>query len=208
LDCLVKPGNDTNRPAQSKNAPTRKLAMTILDERDFAHVGNKTASLRAEDVLASQEFRKFYETLPNVVTAEEMPFERSADGLIKHLVHRKMNTRELCVEAYMQFLKPGERSGKHRHMWEEVLFVVEGEGYDLHWDLKFDCLDAFEWEWSHDPKKFDWQRGDFIYVPPFTIHQHFNAHATSEARLIVISNRMVKEMGFDWFDQIENAPGF
>jgi hypothetical protein len=26
--------------------------------------------------------------------------------------------------------------------------------------------------------------------------------------LIVISNRMVKEMGFDWFDQIENAPGF
>ena len=32
--------------------------------------------------------------------------------------------------------------------------------------------------------------------------------ATSEARLIVISNRMVKEMGFDWFDQLENAPGF
>jgi hypothetical protein len=27
-------------------------------------------------------------------------------------------------------------------------------------------------------------------------------------RLIVISNRIVKEMGFDWFDQIENAPGF
>ena len=49
-----------------------------------------------------------------------MPFERSADGLIKHLMHRKMNTREMCVEAYMQFLKPGERSGKHRHMWEEL----------------------------------------------------------------------------------------
>ena len=103
-----------------------------------------------------------------------MPFERSADGLIKHLVHHKMNTRERCVEAYMQFLKPGERSGKHRHMWEEVLFVVEGEGYDLHWDLKFDCLDAFEWEWTPEPRKFEWQRGDFIYVPPFTIHQHFN----------------------------------
>jgi hypothetical protein len=43
-------------------------------------------------------------------------------------------------------------------------------------------------------------------VPPFTIHQHFNADPKTEARLIVISNRMVKEMGFDWFDQIENAP--
>jgi len=23
-----------------------------------------------------------------------------------------------------------------------------------------------------------------------------------------MSNRMVKEMGFDWFDQVETAPGF
>src|SRR3984893_14150365 len=103
--------------------------MTILEDRAFAHRGDKTGSLRAQDVLASAEFRKFYETLPNVVTAEELAVERSADGLIKHLVHHKMNTRERCVEAYMQFLKPGERSGKHRHMWEEVLFVVEGSGY-------------------------------------------------------------------------------
>ena len=59
-----------------------------------------------------------------------------------------MNTREMCVEAYMQFLKPGEKSGIHRHMWEELIFVVEGSGYDLHWDLKWDCLEAFEWEWA------------------------------------------------------------
>jgi hypothetical protein len=44
-------------------------------------------------------------------------------------------------------------------------------------------------------------------VPPFSIHQHFNTGKT-EARLIVISNRIVKAMGFDWLDQIEHAPGF
>ena len=182
--------------------------MTILDERDFAHVGSKDAgTIRAEDVKASQEFRKFYETLPNVVTAEEMPFERSADGLIKHLVHHKMNTRERCVEAYMQFLKPGERSGKHRHMWEEVLFVVEGSGYDLHWDLKWDCLEAFDWQWAEAPKKFEWTVGDYVYIPPFTMHQHF-ANAGQECRIIVMSNRIVKDMGFDWYDQVERAPGF
>ncbi len=128
-----------------------------------------------------------------------------ATGLIKHLVHHRMNTRECCVEAYMQFLKPGERSGKHRHMWEELIFVVEGSGYDLHWDMKFDCLDAFKWEWAQEPRKFEWKRGDYIYIPPFTTHQHF---AGEEARLIMMSNRIVKEMGFDWFDQVENAPGF
>jgi uncharacterized RmlC-like cupin family protein len=178
---------------------------SLFTERGPAHSGDKTCTFRAEDVVASQEFRKEYETRSDVVLAEDMPFERSADGLIKHLVHHKMNTRECCVEAYMQFLKENERSGKHRHMWEEVIFVVEGEGYDLHWDMKFDCLEAFKWEWAEEPRRFEWKRGDYIYIPPFTIHQHV---ATQEARLIVMSNRIVKEMGFDWFDQVENAPGF
>ena len=178
-----------------------------LDERDFAHVGSKTASFRLEDVAASAAFRQMYETLPNVVSAEDMPWENSPDGLIKHLVHGKLNTRERCVEAYMQFLKPGERSGKHRHMWEEVLFVVEGSGYDLHWDLKWDCLVAFVWQWAETPKKFEWTVGDYVYIPPFTMHQHF-ANAGQECRIIVMSNRIVKDMGFDWYDQVERAPGF
>jgi len=178
-----------------------------LDERDVAQVSTETCNFRAEDVLASQEFRKNYETRSNVVSSKDMPFERSADGLIKHLVHNRLNTKECCVEAYMQFLAPGERAGKHRHMWEEIIFVAEGAGYDLHWDLKFDCIDAFAWDWNEEPKRFEWKRGDFIYVPPFTIHQHF-ADASTDARLIVISNRIVKTMGYDWFDQLEHAPGF
>jgi quercetin dioxygenase-like cupin family protein len=181
---------------------------TIFEDKGPARSGTQNCNFRAEDAAASKAFRESYESRLNLVAAEDMPFERSADGLIKHLVHNRMNTKECCVEAYMQFLDPGGRSGKHRHMWEEVLFVVEGAGYDLHWDLKFDCVEAFEWDWAEEPKRFEWKRGDFIYVPPFTIHQHFNASDSDEARLIVISNRIVKSMGFDWFDQLENAPGY
>ena len=176
-----------------------------FEDKGPAWSGSASCSFHADDIAASHEFRKRYATLPNVVKAENMPWERSPDGLIKHLVHHRLDTRECCVEAYMQFLKAGERSGKHRHMWEEVVFVVEGSGYDLHWDLKYDCLDKFEWEWAAEPKRFEWKRGDFIYIPPFTNHQHF---ADEEARLIVISNRIVKDMGFDWFDQVEPAPGY
>jgi quercetin dioxygenase-like cupin family protein len=178
-----------------------------LDEKDFARVGAGQVSFRAEDVQRSAEFRADYVKRPNVITSDQMPFEQSADGLIKHLIHHNMNTPEMCVEAYMQFLKPGERSGKHRHMWEELIFVVEGSGYDLHWDMKFDCLDAFKWEWAEEPRKFEWKRGDYIYIPPFTTHQHF-AGAGEDVRLIMMSNRIVKEMGFDWFDQVEKAPGY
>jgi quercetin dioxygenase-like cupin family protein len=179
--------------------------MSAIEDKKFALSGDKTCNWRAEEILRSAEFRKEYASRPNVVVAEDMPWERSPDGLIKHLINHRMNTPELCVEAYMLFLKDGERSGKHRHMWEELTFVVEGSGYDLHWDMKFDCQDKFLWEWADEPKKFEWKQGDYIYIPPFTNHQHF---ATKEARLIVMSNRMIKEMGFDWLDQLENAPGF
>ena len=54
-------------------------------------------------------------------------------------------------------------------------------------------------------RKFEWKQGDYIYVPPYTNHQSF---ATSDARVIVMSNRIIKDMGFDWIDQLENAPGF
>lgn len=181
--------------------------MTILDERDVAHEGKNTANFRIEDIANSATFRELYQNAPNVVAAEDQPFERSPDGLIKHLVHEKMGTREQCVDAYMLFIKEASRSGKHRHMWEEVIFVAEGSGYDLHWDVKFDCIETYHWDWESEPRKFEWQRGDFIYVPPFSIHQHFNTGKT-EARLIVINNRIVKSMGFNWLDQIENAPGF
>ena len=180
--------------------------MSAIEDKQQALSGTNVCNWRAEEIVKSLEFRQEYATRPNVIPAEEMPWERSPDGLIKHLIHRNMNTPELCVEAYMLFLKAGERSGKHRHMWEEVVFVAEGSGYDLHWDLKFDCIDAYQWDWETEPRKSEWMRGDFIYVPPFTIHQHFST-GKDEARLIVISNRIVKAMGFNWLDQVESAPG-
>jgi quercetin dioxygenase-like cupin family protein len=180
--------------------------MTTLDERKVAHSGSANkVSFRADDIKASADFRRNYESAANVVLAEEMPFENSPDGLIKHLVHERLNTREMCVDAYMQFIKPGSRTGKHRHMWEEVVFVAEGSGYDQHWDIKFDCDDKYQWDWESEPRRFEWTRGDFIYIPPYSIHQHFNS-GTEEARLVVISNRIVKAMGFNWLDQIEKSP--
>ena len=179
--------------------------MGSFEDKTRALAGTNTCDWRAEAVAQSLEFRKEYAARPNVIAAEDMPWEDSPDGRIKHLIHRKMKSPELCVEAYMLFLDAGKRSGKHRHMWEELAFVVEGEGYDLHWDMMFDCHEKFIWEWDAEPKKFAWKQGDYIYVPPYTNHQSF---ATKESRIIVMSNPLIKDMGFDWLDQIENAPGF
>jgi hypothetical protein len=84
-----------------------------FEDKAHALSGSSTCTFHADAIAASEEFRKSYESRLNVVKAVDMPWERSPDGLIKHLVHHKLNTRECCVEAYMQFLKPGERSVHH-----------------------------------------------------------------------------------------------
>ena len=184
--------------------------MTSIDprEKDRAYAGSKHVNFYEDAVKASEQFRKDYEGRMNVVKAGDMPFERSPDGLIKHIIHEKMDTKECCLDIYMQFLPPGKASGKHRHLSEEVFYVVEGKGHDLHWDVKFDCHDLMEFEWAEEPQKFEWRQGDFVYIPPYCAHKHFNSDPNNEARLIVITSRIIKAMGFDWFEQLENAEGY
>ena len=72
-----------------------------------------------------------------------MPWEMSRQGLLKHLVNEAMNTRMETVDAYMQIIPPGSRSGKHRHLAEECLYVLEGRGHDLHQDCDVEITDTF-----------------------------------------------------------------
>ncbi|MDH5749490.1 MAG: cupin domain-containing protein [Rhodospirillales bacterium] len=178
------------------------------NEKDFARKGSQTCSFYADGLEESAAFREEYKTRLNVVKSFDMPFEDSPDGRLKHIIHKKLNTMECCIDAYMQFIPPGGSTGKHRHLAEEVFYVVEGSGYDLHWDIDFDCKEEFSWQWEKEPQRFEWTQGDFVYIPPYTIHQHFNADQDNETRIIAVTNRILKEMGFDWFDQLENAEGF
>lgn len=181
---------------------------TFVDEAERRKARTDvTADFYAQALEASKAFRNEYRERKNVVKAHEMPMERTADGLIKHIINEGMNTKECCIDIYMQFIPPNGSTGTSRHLSEEVAFVIEGEGYDLHYDVNFRCEDAFIWEWDKEPKKFEWSPGDFIYIPPYCAHKRFNSSA-SEARVIVVNSRMMKAIGFDWFDQLEPAPGF
>jgi uncharacterized RmlC-like cupin family protein len=167
-----------------------------------------SADFYARALEASKHFREDYQNRANVVKSHDMPMERTADGLIKHIINEGMNTKECCIDIYMQFLPPNAATGTSRHLSEEVAFVIEGNGYDLHYDVKFRCEDEFIWTWDTEPKKFEWSAGDFIYIPPYCAHKRFNSDAAAEARVIVVNSRMMKAIGFDWFDQLEPAKGF
>jgi quercetin dioxygenase-like cupin family protein len=147
-------------------------------------------------------------TRKKIVRPNEMPWEMSKQGLLKHLLNDQMNTRIETVDAYMQIIPPGSHSGKHRHLAEECLYVLEGSGYDLHQDCDVEITDTYHWKAQDEIKRFEWQAGDVIYIPPNTIHQHFNADPERPARLISAINRIYKYCGLNDLEQIESAPEY
>ena len=143
-----------------------------------------------------------------IVHPEDMPWELSPQGLLKHLLNEGMNTRMETVDAYMLIIPPGSRSGKHRQLAEECLYVLEGRGYDLHQDCDVEITDTYHWKPQDEVKRYEWEAGDVIYVPPNTIQQHFNADPARPARLISVINRIYKACGLNDLEQIENAPEY
>ena len=143
-----------------------------------------------------------------IVTPEEMPWEMSRQGILKHLLNSAMNVRYESIDAYMQIIPPGSRSGKHRHLAEECLYVLEGKGYDLHQDCDVEVKDRYEWIVQDEVQRFEWEAGDMIYIPPNTVHQHVNADPDRPLRLISVINRIFKQCGLNDLEQLENAPEY
>jgi len=119
-----------------------------------------------------------------------------------------MNTRMETLDAFMQIIPGGSRSGKHRHLAEECVYVLEGRGYDLHQDCNVEITDVYFWKPEDEVKRFDWEAGDLIYIPPNTIHQHFNADPERPVRLISAINRIFKQAGLNDLEQLEDAPEY
>ena len=63
------------------------------------------------------------------------------------------------------------KSNKHRHSYETILYVIEGEGYSI-----------------IENEKIDWQAGDAVYIPVWAWHQHINLSQDQEVKYIAYEN--------------------
>lgn len=178
------------------------------DESKVWHQGDKSEQYyrdRLEDA-AARPMRDSQRK--KIVKPEDMPWEMSRQGLLKHLLNEQMNTRIETVDAYMQIIPPGSWSGKHRHLAEECLYVLEGTGYDLHQDCEVEITNTYKWIPQSEIKRYEWEAGDVIYIPPNTIHQHFNLNSDQPVRLISATNRIFKWCGLNDLEQLEDAPEY
>jgi quercetin dioxygenase-like cupin family protein len=94
---------------------------------------------------------------PRVIRGTDGSWESTRQGRLKFYIDRWTEVSARGLDVMAQQIDPGERSGEHRHIFEELLLVVKGRGYDL-----------------HEGTAHRWEEGDLICVPPMIVHRHVN----------------------------------
>jgi gentisate 1,2-dioxygenase len=84
-----------------------------------------------------------------------------------HLVDLPSRTLSVTVGG----LLAGQRSGRHRHNYETVIYVLTGAGRTVIEDAVV-----------------DWRAGDALYIPPWAWHHHENASAIAECQYLACEN--------------------
>lgn len=182
--------------------------MKKFEESRCWNRGDKTASYYEKRIIRTKEKPQKHARLMKVIHPEDMPWEECRHGKLKHMVNDEMGAVSQTMTAYIQEIAPDSNTGKHRHMAEEMVFVLEGRGYDLHWDVELKLTDRYEWVVDEEPKSFDWEAGDLIAIPVNTVHQHFNSDPEKPARILSAINNVYKMLDCDDLEQIENAPEY
>lgn len=133
-----------------------------------------------------------------VLHGDELAWELNPHGIMQWYLHPSLPDRlTRSYLFYRQEIPPGSRSGCQRHQGGKIFFIVEGHGYTV-----------------IDDERFDWERDDLIQLPlrpDGVVYQHFNASRTERARLIACEPNMVDALGVDRgaaFVQIENCPEY
>jgi len=104
----------------------------MTKERETWNKGDRKASYYQEFIEESKKNplgQICSGPMKKVIRPEEMPWEDSPQGKIKHMINEKMaeemNLPAKSVDLYLQIIPPGSCSGKHRHMSEECVYIIE-----------------------------------------------------------------------------------
>lgn len=121
--------------------------------------------------LTNYKWTKTKETLEQLEEINELsPYDGYAVDYVNPLTGGSADSR---VGTSMQKLPVGLHTKAHRHVHSAIYHVMEGSGYTV-----------------INGKKFEWEKGDFFILPPWSWHEHVNA-GKSDAYLFSINDRPV-----------------
>jgi len=143
-----------------------------------------------------------------VVTAEDGTWETTPLGHLRVMNSKEQaDRRQFAVDVYELEVPAGSRSGKYWKMADEVCYVLDGEGYSLHWEVQAEIAEKYYARIAAHPTRHEIKKGDTLYIPQNTIAQHFAAD-DRPLHLISAQNRVFKHLGYDTVHYFEDAPEF
>lgn len=110
-------------------------------------------------------------SMPRVRKASEIKFVDGPQAYSRHYVEPKDGISQL-FHIHLEEYGPGGKSQKHGHVNEAAFYILDGDGYEI-----------------HDNIKYDWTAGDIAIVHNNCVHQHFNASDTKPARALVLKTK-------------------
>jgi quercetin dioxygenase-like cupin family protein len=143
-----------------------------------------------------------------VVKPSDTVWETTRDGRVRLLCSQETpDVRVFSVDVYEQEIPPGSRSAKHWHMADEVAYVISGSGESLQWEVESEIAERYYARVAKEPTVWDFNADDTVYVPQNHQHQYVNTGA-APLRLLIVQNRLVKQLGYDTVAYLEDAPEY
>lgn len=117
----------------------------------------------------------------------------------------RTDVRAFSVDVSELEIPAGRRSGRRWQMADEVLYVISGSGYSLHWEVEAEIAEKYYARIAKEPTRHDITAGDTLYVPQNTVAQHF-AGDGAPLRLLSGQNRLFRHLGYDNVRYLADAP--
>jgi quercetin dioxygenase-like cupin family protein len=143
-----------------------------------------------------------------VVTADDGFWETTPLGNTRVMNSvQQTDHRQFSVDVYELTVPAGSRSGKYWKMADEILYILDGDGYSLHWEVEAEIAEKYYARIAKEPTRHDFRKGDTLYIPQNTIAQHFAADGTP-LHVLSVQNRIFKHLGYDKVHYVEDAPEY
>lgn len=121
---------------------------------------------KAQDLYAEEVSFAFHEEARRrkskvVARLSERVFETTVMGRVANLVDARLGFYVKALSTMMYEIPAGAYSGSHRHLYDEIVYVLDGEGRAI-----------------VDDRTYEIRKGDTISVPLFAWHQFFGGGST------------------------------
>jgi quercetin dioxygenase-like cupin family protein len=140
-----------------------------------------------------------------VITPEDGFWETTQLGRMRVINSaEKTDQRQFSVDVYELTLPGGSHSGRYWKMADEILYILDGEGYSLHWEVEAEIAEKYYARIAKEPTRHDFKKDDTLYIPQNTIAQHFAADGTP-VHMLSVQNRIFKHLGYDKVHYLEDS---